>query len=172
MLGRIELKQLRSVTESIVQSYRGQTRTVDCICDEKIIHIQNHKNQNIVPDDKHKQLKNTLELLIFIENNQKEILERKLSISVLSDIKLFESNYWRRVCNLLKKYGDCQELVNEYGYDESLLNEKLLESKFVAKNPTYIFMKGNCELILGGNEQIMVHPNIPTAFCSSILSNL
>lgn len=47
-------------------------------------------------------------LVLFILENQKEFLERELSIHFFGDTKKFEKSYRAAACKILEEYGDYQ----------------------------------------------------------------
>lgn len=86
-------------------------------------------------------LLNALERL---ENNPKERFIREFSIEVFHDSKAFEKNL-NRICDIVRKFSNSPGL-------KSLSNEELLAEFNVYKNPSYVYLKGQCILCFYQNE--------------------
>lgn len=133
---------------------------------DQIIRIQDCKK----PEYDLKTSKIIFDILQYIQMNNKEILERELSVKVLGDSKAFQQNYRRRICKLLMKYKDCSKLL--LGVDEEREQEKiLLEEYNIFANPSYVYMKGKAVLEFNDGSRIKVEEE-PFAVSALLLKKL
>jgi hypothetical protein len=108
-------------------------------------------------------------ILQFIQSNSEELLERELSILLLADSKMFD-RYRNKVCKLLRKYLDVEELL--LGVDDDReCNQILLEEFHIYKNPSYVYLKGMAELSFADGTTIPI-TDAPIAFSSLLLKKL
>lgn len=158
ILGRKELRYLEGEQIALYKKYLGYNKILDCFCREQIKRLEEGKKAKYDLSEAEKILK----LCIFILENQEEILERELSIAVLKDSKLWEKKYRSKVCRLLKDYGDFDVLL--MGVDDEEVERVILEEYHVVSNPSYIYFKGNAELLFKDGEMLKINLHMPVAF--------
>ena len=144
-------------SEQIVKDY----------CKDQIKRIQMDKDAEYIQDD----ARNIILLLNCILKNQSEILERELSISVLSNSKAWEEKYKRRVLKVLRQSG-CFDSLIENCTDEKEINKAILEECNVYANPSYVYFKGNGTIIFENGEYLTVYSDIPLALSSQSLQKI
>ncbi|MCD7717557.1 MAG: DUF2220 domain-containing protein [Lachnospiraceae bacterium] len=112
-----------------------------------------------------------LPLCLFILNNKQELLERELSIVRFGDSKLFEKKFRARVCRLLQRYGDCEELLD--GIDDKREREQIILGEHgIVSNPSYLYVKGEATLFFRGLPPVELSQDIPVAYSSESLKRL
>ncbi len=120
---------------------------------------------------------NILKLLRFIEENQDDILERELSIAVLGDSKAWEGKYRTKVCGLLRRFGNFEELLSGLNDKESREDKRETEHIILAEyhifaNPSYVYFKGNGEFVFDDGRRLLLAPHMPAAFSTETLKHL
>ena len=115
--------------------------------------------------------RNILQLLTFILENKNEILERELSISVLSDSKKWENYYRNKVLRILKKSGYFESLIENCA-DEKEENKVILEECNVFSNPSYVYFKGNGKITFQNGNIIPIVPKTPLALSSTSIKDI
>ena len=113
--------------------------------------------------------KDIILLLSFILHNKNEILERELSISILSNSKTWESKYKNKVLRLLMHSG-CFDSLIESCADEKEKYSVILEEFNVFSNPSYIFFKGNGKISFGNGKEYVIYTDVPLALSSGVIS--
>lgn len=112
-----------------------------------------------------------LPLCLFILENQREILERELSIVRFGSSKLFEKRFRSRVCRILQKYGDYGGLLE--GVDDRREKEQILLGEHgIYSNPSYLYIKGEATLTFSGLPPVELSLATPAAYSSESLQNL
>lgn len=119
----------------------------------------------------HEDAENIIALLNFILKNKNEILERELSISVLSNSKTWEEKYKSRVLRILRKSG-CFDSLTENFADEKEKNKIILEECGVFSNPSYVYFKGNGAIIFENGMSIKIYSDIPIAISSDSICKI
>ena len=142
--------------------------------------------------------KSLLELAEYIISNDRECLERELSIRFFGNSKTFESEYRRRVCRLIESYfrsrdrlpdtagygnltGEA-EVFRETEYEgkagitgteepgtETEADRLMLEEYGIYKNPSYVYIKGNGMIRYAGGKLIDIGNSMPLALSGSLL---
>lgn len=162
LLGRQDITLLRQEEIRLYQKYLGLHPILDGFCKEQIHRLNNYKNADYARDV----AENILELLKTILTNTRDILERELSIEVLSDTKLFENSYRSRVCRIIERYG---EIDRELSDMEKRDRERIILEEFhVLSNPSYIYFKGNVEISYTDGSTVTARPNNPIAISSEV----
>jgi hypothetical protein len=109
-------------------------------------------------------------IIEFIQKNTEELLERELSILLLSDSKKFEKSYRSKVCKLLMMYMDFSELLQ--GVDDAREKEQIVLEEFnIYANPSYVYLKGRTELLFEDGSKCRIAGE-PVAFSSRLLQKL
>ncbi len=157
ILKRRELRHLEEEQISLYKSYLGCHTILEGFCQEQIGRLEEGKKAKFELNEAEK----ILRLCKFILKNQEEVLERELSIAVLGDSKLWKK-YRSKVCRVLKDYGNFDALLMGV-YDEEA--EKVILGEYhITSNPSYIYFKGNAELLFENGEMLKIDSHMPVAF--------
>ncbi len=163
LLDRRDITELRQREIKMYQGYLGINHILEGFCNEQIHRLSNYKNAEYNRDV----AENILELLKTILTNTRDIMERELSVAVLSDTKLFESSYRSRVCRIIERFGELEQDISEM---ERKDKEKIILEEFhVLSNPSYIFFKGNVEIAYNDGSVVAVKPYNPIAVSSEVI---
>lgn len=114
---------------------------------------------------------NIIALLSFILQNKNEILERELSISVLSNSKSWESKYKTKILRILKKSGYFNSLIENCA-DEKEVNKVILEECNIFANPSYVYFKGNGTIFFENGSVTKTCSEIPFALFSASIEKI
>ena len=138
--GWVSKRDKLDIFSEIFEMYFGRSNTLDNLCHEQLKRIENRKENTITnnPDE----LKKILNCIEYIESNDKEIMERELSIQLFANSKSFEKTYKSKVCSLLIEYGS-YEIYTHNEKEKKVLNTIVLAANNIVQNPTYIYFKGN-----------------------------
>jgi len=136
-------------------------------CKNQIERLETDKEAEYVQED----AKNIIALLNFILKNKSEILERELSISVLSNSKTWEEKYKRKVLKILRQSGHFDALLEQCD-DEKEKNKILLEECNIFSNPSYVHFKGNGKITFENGKRLAVFSDIPLALSSSSIRKI
>lgn len=167
ILGRRERRKLEQEQIVLYEGFLGDHPMLNDFCRDQIERLREGKRAQFPMEDAEKILK----LWRFLLENQKEILERELSIAVLGDSKLWEKKYCTKVCRLLKKYGDFEALL--YGIDEEREAEKILLGEYhVTSNPSFVYFKGNARIQFQDGQVLDLCRNTPVAFTEKTLEQI
>lgn len=173
LLHREDKRSLQSKNRELYQSYIGVHGTLDVYCREQIQRLDENKK----PLYELQEAERILKLCSFIVTNQQEILERELSIAVLSDSKLWEQKYRSVVCRILRRCGDYENILKGVEDGESIEEKRMTERIILAEhlvfaNPSYVHFKGNAVFSFAGGKTVESCSEIPVAFSSDALKNL
>ncbi len=142
-------------------------KIVKDFCKSQIERLESGKEAEF----RHEDAENIIALLNFILKNKNEILERELSISVLSNSKTWEEKYKSRVLKILRKSG-CFVSITENFADEKEKNKIILEECGVFSNPSYVYFKGNGAIIFENGKSIKIYSDIPIALSSASICKI
>ncbi len=149
------------------ESYMGKFPVLTGFCTEQIRLLSSGRRPEYEPEEAGE----LLSLCSFILGNQQELLERELSIVRFGDSKLFEKKFRSRVCRILEKYGDYEELLD--GVDDKREKEQVLLGEYgISSNPSYLYMKGAATLTFRGLPPVELSLNTPVAYSSESLERL
>nr|WP_296441242.1 Wadjet anti-phage system protein JetD domain-containing protein [uncultured Acetatifactor sp.] len=157
ILERRELRHLEEEQIRLYKSYLGCHAVLEGFCQEQIERLEEGKRAKFELSEAEKILK----LCKFILENREEVLERELSIAVLRDSKLWKK-YRSKVCRVLKDYGNLDALL--IGVDNEESEKVILGEYHIVSNPSYIYFKGNAELLFENGERLKINSNMPVAF--------
>lgn len=158
ILGREEKRELLARERKLYESYVGKHPTLDKFCGQQFARLE-RGNKAEYPFKRAEEL---LKLAARILDNREEILERELSISLLGDSKAFEKSCRAAVCNILEKNGDYGEKL--YGISNAREKELIILGEHnVHANPSYIYLRGHGEFVLGNGAVLRVTPDYPLA---------
>lgn len=109
-------------------------------------------------------------LLCYLMNNREELLERELSMMVLSDSKAFELKYRSKICKILRGYMEFEDKLE--GIDNDREREKVILEEFhVFTNPSYIYIKGKVCIRLKDGECFKIG-KAPMALSSELIREI
>ncbi|MCD8045746.1 MAG: hypothetical protein LUE90_03685 [Clostridiales bacterium] len=149
------------------ESYRDSSPVLNRFCTEQIRLLEAGHKPEYAPAEAEK----LLPLCLFILKNRQELLERELSIVWFGDSKLFEMKFRARVCRLLQKYSDCEELLD--GIDDKREREQIILGEYgIVSNPSYLYMKGEATLVFRGLPPVELSQDIPVAYSSESIKRL
>ena len=173
ILQRIDKHTLQKKQLELYQRYLGTNELLDRFCQEQIDRLNTNKKAIYAMEE----AEHVLELCRFILENQQDILERELSIAVLGDSKLWEKKYRSKVCGLLRKYGNLDELLLGMIDSESVEDKREIEKIILAEysvysNPSYVYFKGDAVLEFKDGQKIKINIYTPMAFSTSTLANI
>ena len=168
ILGAIPKADSISIQKSVFERYSDNCELLKRICEDQIERLNFKKDNSISKDVS--EIEKIFECILAIINNEHEILERELSISVFSDSKVFENKYKSKVCNLLLKYEPLIAYNNEN--DKKVLADMILSEYGIVKNPTYIFFKGHGVLRYKSGYSLEFVPEVPIAVNSNSLKDI
>lgn len=166
-LGRKGKKLLVQEQIELYQEYLGSHAMLNCFCKEQIGRLEEGKKAEFPAEEARRILK----LWKFLLENREEILERELSIAVLGDSKIWEKHYRAKICRLLKKYGDFEDLLQGVD-DEKEVSKILLEEYRVVPNPSYVYLKGDAELTFTDGQKLRTGLGLPVAFTEKTFNNI
>lgn len=167
--GWVSKRDKLDIFAEFFEMYLGRSNTLDNLCHEQLKRIENHKENTITnnPDE----LKKILNCIEYIESNDKEIMERELSIQLFANSKSFEKTYKAKVCSLLIEYGS-YETYTHNEKEKKVLNTIVLAANNIVQNPTYIYFKGNGIIVFSDGTSIELSYTHPIAIISNDLQNI
>lgn len=115
--------------------------------------------------------KNSIALLNFILKNKDEILERELSVSVLSNSKAWEEKYKSKILKILRQSGAFDSVIENCA-DEKEQNKVILEECNVFANPSCVYFKGSGTISFENGKTIHIFPDIPLALFSASVGKI
>lgn len=149
------------------ESYMGKFSALTNFCREQIHLLELGRKTEYSPED----VKELLPLCLFILKNERDLLERELSIVRFGDSKIFEKTFRTRVCRILQKYGDYAGLLE--GIDEKREMEKIILGEHnIYSNPSYLYIKGDAALTFRGLPPMEISLDTPVAYSSESLQRL
>ncbi len=166
VLKREDITVKRNQEIKMYTQYMGVHDIMDAFCKSQIERLNAYKNAEYACDI----AINILKLLKYVLENNRDIMERELSVAVLGDTKIFEKSYKGRICSIIEEYGELE-------LDLSVLDKKekekaILEEYQVFSNPSYIFFKGNVDIHYVDGSSISVTPDNPIAILSEAMERI
>lgn len=149
ILGSESKNQLRETEKGFYRSWLGRHPVIDLFVEEQLERLESGKKASLDGRSsiEREAAEAVLKLVEAVITNKKDILERELSIMVMSDSKTFEKQYRTRVCRFLTRYDKRWE--NETWdeiEDEREKQQIILEEYQVFANPSYVYLKGDGDL--------------------------
>lgn len=167
ILGREEKRELLVRERNLYESYVGKHPTLDKFCGQQLARLERGNKA----DYPLKRAEELLKLVIRILENREELLERELSISLFGDSKVFEKSYRTAVCRILERNGDYGEKL--YGISNEREKELIiLEENNILANPSYIYLRGHGEFLLGNGTLLRVTPDYPIALSAQAVEGM
>lgn len=166
LTGREDISAVRQAQIEMYEKYKGVHKILDCFCETQIERLSNYKNAEYSKDV----ASNLLKLLKYIFTNTHDVMERELSIRVLSDSKLFQEKYRKRVRKILETYGEFD--LDFRGFEDKEKSKIILEEFRVFSNPSYIYLKGDFEIRYRNGYVLRGYRDIPLAISSTTLDEI
>lgn len=167
ILGREEKRELLARERELYESYIGKHPTLDRFCGQQLARLEQGKKA----DYPFRRAEELLRLAMQILENREELLERELSISLFGDSKIFEQSYRAAVCRILEKNGDYRE--KWYGASSEREKEQIiLEEHNIHANPSYIYLRGYGEFMLGNGNLLQITPDAPIALSAQAIKGM
>ena len=179
LLGSESKDQLRETEKEFYRSRLGRHPVIDSFLSEQLERLESGKKASL---DGRSSLdmetaETVLKLAEAILTNEQDLLERELSIMVLSDSKTFEKHFRTRVCRFMMRYDKrWQEEISSSGSSHSRLEgiedererqQIILEEYGVFANPSYVYLKGDGDLWFeDSGEELHLgceHPSAPSS---------
>lgn len=110
-------------------------------------------------------------LLNYILKNKNEILERELSISILSNSKAWEEKYKKKILKILRQNERFASLV-ENCEDEKEADKVILEECNIFSNPSSVYFKGSGTITFDNGNCISLFSDIPLALSSAAINKI
>ncbi len=168
LLGRTGRSSVLDKQAALFEKYEKSSPLLSKICQDQLARIRNHNDNSISAKDLSK-AENILRCIKYIEENEREILIRELSIELFSDSKEFEKHYQTKVCSLLLDYEalDDAELCRDDDTKTNVKYDAILAKHNIVKNPTHICFKGRGCIIYRDRHRINLDPSHDIAISSS-----
>lgn len=136
-------------------------------CKQQIERLETGKNAQFVQEEAEK----IIALLNCILKNKNEILERELSISLLSNSKTWEEKYKKKILKILRQNEPFASLAENCA-DEKETDKAILEECNIFSNPSYVYFKGSGTITFENGNCIKIFPDIPLALSSAAISKI
>lgn len=136
-------------------------------CRQQIERLETGKKAQFAQEE----AKNIIALLNYILKNKNEILERELSISILSNSKAWEEKYKKKILKILRQNERFASLV-ENCEDEKEADKVILEECNIFSNLSYIYFKGSGTITFENGNSIKIFSDIPLALSSAAISKI
>lgn len=136
-------------------------------CRQQIERLETGKKAQFAQEES----KKIVALLNYILKNKNEILERELSISVLSNSKTWEEKYKKKILKILRQNERFASLV-ENCEDEKEADKVILEECNIFSNLSYIYFKGSGTITFENGNSIKIFSDIPLALSSAAISKI
>lgn len=152
---------------SAIYDDSGSVQIVKDFCKQQIERLETGKKAQFV----HEESKNIIALLNYILKNKNEILERELSISLLSNSKTWEEKYKKKILKILRQNEPFASLAENCA-DEKETDKAILEECNIFSNPSYVYFKGSGTITFENGNCIKIFPDIPLALSSAAISKI
>lgn len=167
ILGREEKRELLLRERKLYESYIGKHPTLDKFCGRQLARLERGNKA----DYPLKRAEEMLKLLIRILENREELLERELSIGLFGDSKVFGKSYRTAVCRILERNGDYGEKL--YGISNEREKELIILGEHnIHANPSYIYLRGHGEFVLGNGIPLRITPDYPIALSAQAIEGM
>lgn len=136
-------------------------------CRQQIERLETGKKVQFAQEES----KKIVVLLNYILKNKNEILERELSISILSNSKAWEEKYKKKILKILRQ-NERFAYFAENCADEKETDKVILEECNIFSNLSYIYFKGSGTITFENGNCINLFPDIPLALSSAAISKI
>ncbi len=136
-------------------------------CRQQIERLETGKKAQFAQEE----AKKIVALLNYILKNKNEILERELSISVLSNSKTWEEKYKKKVLKILCQNERFASFAENCA-DEKETDKAILEECNIFSNPSYVYFKGSGTITFYNGNFINLFFDIPFALSSAAISKI
>jgi len=167
ILGRNEKRDIQKKQLLMLKGISSVSEISSKFVQEQIERIELKKSPTYSCED----VKTICKLCDYILSNEKDILERELSISFFGDSKIFEKVYRSKVCTVLRKYGSYDELFSEND-SKTMIEHIILEENKIYANPKYIYFKGNATFTFESGNKANSVSEASTAFLSDAVERI
>lgn len=168
-LGNEDKQSILNRSEVILLRYRNISKMLQKICDAQIERLKQYKLQNITKRDE--ELEDVLRCIAAIEQNDAECMEREFSIAMFGNSKRFEKCFKSVVCTQLLRYSPYGEEIQQ-NVDKKHQNHAILSCYQIVQNPSYIYLKGNGEIVLEDGTHIQLSALCPIALSSDTVKSI
>jgi hypothetical protein len=176
ILGSESKDQLRETEKEFYIGWLGRHPVIDRFVNEQLERLESGKKASLDGRSsiQRETAETVLKLVETIITNEQDILERELSIMVLSNSKTFEKYFRTRVCRFLTRYDKrWQDETWEETEDEREKQQIILEEYRVFANPSFVYLKGEGDLWFEGSpEKLHLNCEYPLALSSETLRKL
>ncbi len=152
---------------SAIYDDSDSVQIVKDFCRQQIERLETGKKSQFAQEES----KKIVALLNYILKNKNEILERELSISVLSNSKTWEEKYKKKVLKILRQNERFASLA-ENCVDEKEADKTILEECNIFSNPSYVYFKGSGIVTFDNGNCINLFSDIPLALSSASISKI
>lgn len=166
VLKREDITEKRKREIEMYSQYMGIHYIMDAFCKKQVERLNDYKDAKYTSEI----AINILRLLKYVLGNNRDIMERELSVAVLGDTKLFWKSYKSRICSIIEEYGELE--IDLSALDKKEKEKVILEEYQVFSNPSYIFLKGNVDIHYIDGSSIKVTPNNPIAILSEAIAQI
>ena len=152
---------------SAIYNDSDSDQIVKDFCRQQIERLETGKKAQFAQEE----AKKIVALLNYILKNKNEILERELSISVLSNSKTWEEKYKKKVLKILRQNERFASFAENCA-DEKETDKAILEECNIFSNPSYVYFKGSGTITFDNGNCISLFPDIPLALSSTAISKI
>ncbi len=164
VIKREDITKKRNKERLVYESYKGKHPILDSFCNKQIERLEKHKDAIYTIDV----ASHILELLDEILRNNSYIMERELSIKVFGNTKRFEDSYKKRICKIIEEYDE----VDYSCFEKNEKEKVILEEYQVYANPSYVFFKGDVEIVYQDGMVMTNYADKPIAISSEIIEEI
>lgn len=166
LLKREDITKKRKREIEMYSEYIGIHYILDRFCKKQIERLSDFKDAAYTYDV----ALNILNLLKYMLTNNRNIMERELSVAVLGDTKLFEKSYKSRICSIIEEYGELK--LDYFALEKKEKEKAILEEYQIFLNPSYIFLKGNVDIHYIDGRSIKATADNPIAILSETIKRI
>lgn len=137
--------------ETLIKEYEDRSP----ICHEECSKLKTILESRKLPKSIEKNidmLDDLFRVLCFVENNQKLMYIREVSMLVYGDSKYFENNTLEPLCALLQKYNTVPISGQPLSDGEYILSDEILKKYYVYKEPQKISIRGKVLIRMCGKD--------------------
>ncbi len=162
-LGHEDKQSILKRSEEILLWYCNTSELLQNICDAQIERLKQYKLQNLTKQDA--DLEDALRCIAAIERNDAECMEREFSIAMFGNSKRFEKRFKSVVCTQLLCYSPYGEEIRKNVHKKHQ-NHAILSCYQIEQNPSYIYLKGDGEIVLEDGTHMQLSALYPIALSS------
>lgn len=137
--------------ETLIREYEDRSPICHEECGKLKIILESRKLPKSI-EKSIEMLDDLFRVLGFVENNQKLMYIREVSMLVYGDSKYFENNTLEPLCTLLQKYNTVQIHGQTLSDGEYILSDEILKKYHVFKEPQKISIRGKALIRMCGKD--------------------